>query len=916
MADEIAAGLRQLAEKFSQALSTLDGLSDADRGREWLRQLGVNRDVPPLPDDLVALILELTPNPDAKPAVATWSRLVASLARLVAKSGTPWSLIITADGHKLEVGEGRAVTLATSGGAADGFTMTIGRSETRIESGPLAIRSGALVLTGVFTEPASLAIHLAPLSASGPSLEITLNGLDYLAPFFGGRELRVGTTIGATLDNDSEFRFRGGDRSALELPVAASPSLVRDVSVSLASLADAEDAFGVELSFMASLGPFDCVFHRLTIPFSTGEVTLSPPAGIGLRTSTPPMRGGGFLLLDIARGHYAGAVELQLGTLAIRAVGILTTQPFSLLIVLRVEFVPAIELGLGFTLNAVGGLIAANRTIDRDAFVRAGFDGSLVSALFPDDPVADAPALLEALSRIFPQADDQVIVGPSLRLGWGRPISWVTADLAVVIQIPDARIAIVGQFRIAVPHQDAPLVDLRADVFGLIDPSVGIDFGGVLRSSRIGPFAVEGGMGLRIHPGEREGFILSVGGFNGKYQPLPGFIGPPRVSIQISDTPLLRMRFTGYVALTSGTFQIGAGLDIQVGIDDFGARATLGFDGFLQWEPHFAFSAQLFGSVSITAFGQTLMGASLSFLLEGPEPCWHARGQATLSTFLFDVEIEFDEHWACSPPRPIPAPDVVKLLVAQLERPENWFIQPPEGQRAVVVRSNGDDAAMVMHPEGVLRFSQRLVPLDHALTRFGGAQLTAPTSFGVDVRLGDAPPAGIPLFETFPRAQFINLTNEERLSGPGFERYKSGVEIAADAVKQGESLEVGQRYETFVFETPGEEGVRLSGRRHPLEWTSALTALEASAAAHSPVHAARRFTASAAHVAIAPPQITTAAKRFEARSIRDLRAAALPGLDAAQTLDEARSILDSHARLNPTAFDNLRLVDLNPTGQR
>jgi hypothetical protein len=909
MSDAIAVALGQLEDELSAALTTIDSLSDAERQVEWPRLIGADR------PDPFSLIRALSPARDVGPAAAAWIALAESLARTVAGATTPWSLTVTAGGRQLQVRSGGTASLEAAPGSAPGFALRIGAPAAHLSFGPLALSAGPLSLTGALALPASLAIELSPLPPPDDvALAIELKGVEYLSPFLDGGSIRAGGSVRATLDGVSGFRFGGGDRQGLELPVLASPGFAQDIRFSLAAFPEAEGAFGLELSFGAELGPFRFAVDRLALPFAPGELKLRPPSGIAIRTSTPPIRGGGFLLLDIDRGRFGGALELQLGALAVRAVAILTIDPFSLLILLRVEFVPAIELGLGFTLNAVGGMIALDRAIDRDAFVQASFDGSLARALFPADPVGDAPEIIRSLSRVFPLAPGRVIAGPALRLGWGRPHPWVTADLTLVLQIPDPMVAIAGQFRMAVPHQDAPLVDLRADGFGLIDPAKGIDLGGVLRGSRMGAFAVEGGMGLRIHPGEREGFILSVGGFHPRYVPPPGFAGPPRVSIQISDTPLLRVRFGGYVALTSGTLQIGAALDLQVGIDEFGAQGRLAFDGFITWQPHFAFIAELTGSVAITVFGgESLMSASLNLLLEGPEPCWHARGHASVSTFLFDVDIAFDEHWACSPPRPVEAPDVATLLAAQAARPENWFAQPPSGQRAVIVRGLRDEAAMLMHPEGALRFSQRLVPLDTAVSRFGGARLAAPTVFGVDVNVAGA--GNLPRFETFARAEFVELTSDERLSGAAFEPFKSGVEIDPGAVGHGEAIDVGQRYETIVFDSPDGESSRLhDGRRRHLDWLSDLP-LEAGAVAGSAVHAARRFSVAAATGGAAPPQITTAASRFEARSIRDLAAAAVPGLDAARTLDEAKSILHTQARQNPAAFGGLRLVDRNPTGQ-
>ena len=78
--------------------------------------------------------------------------------------------------------------------------------------------------------------------------------------------------------------------------------------------------------------------------------------------------GGGFLRYIEAEERYEGMLELEYEEeISLKAIGLLTTRlpdgrpGFSLLIIITAEFNP-IQLGLGFTLNGVGGLLGLNRT--------------------------------------------------------------------------------------------------------------------------------------------------------------------------------------------------------------------------------------------------------------------------------------------------------------------------------------------------------------------------------------------------------------------------------------------------------------------------------------------------------------------------------------------------------------------------
>ncbi|QGZ51991.1 hypothetical protein GPZ77_29735 [Streptomyces sp. QHH-9511] len=142
-------------------------------------------------------------------------------------------------------------------------------------------------------------------------------------------------------------------------------------------------------SFRASLlGVADAAVDGagLDVRPSAGGYTPSvvPPRGLGLTLAVGPAKGGGFL--GEQDGQYRGALSLSLGLVEVKAFGILQPRPPSVLVALSAEFTPAIELGLAFTLNAVGGLIGVGRVLDRAGLAVVVQSGHLDDLLFPAAP--------------------------------------------------------------------------------------------------------------------------------------------------------------------------------------------------------------------------------------------------------------------------------------------------------------------------------------------------------------------------------------------------------------------------------------------------------------------------------------------------------------------------------------------------
>ena len=136
------------------------------------------------------------------------------------------------------------------------------------------------------------------------------------------------------------------------------------------------------------------------------------PDAIGLRVNAGPIKGGGYLQRKVrvyGTGadkkelvEFDGVIQLEILKFGVYAIGILSPDPFSLVLVMGVRFPTAIELSFGFTFNGVGGLLALNRRVD-SAELNKGMQTHFIDrVLFPDNPVAEAPKILEKVAQRVP----------------------------------------------------------------------------------------------------------------------------------------------------------------------------------------------------------------------------------------------------------------------------------------------------------------------------------------------------------------------------------------------------------------------------------------------------------------------------------------------------------------------------------
>ena len=131
---------------------------------------------------------------------------------------------------------------------------------------------------------------------------------------------------------------------------------------------------------------------------------------------------------------------------------------------------------------------------------------------------------------------------------------------------------------------------------------------------------------------------------------------------------------------------------------------------------------------------------------------------------MVEKDIRIDELIGAREPEPVPtAPDILGLLVAELERVENWQVIDSGAAIGVLL---GDalppaDDELVARPDAVLEVRQTLVPLGLRLDQFGNAAVGDHDTFSLDVGDGDLVPTG-DVDDWFAVAQFLALTAAEQ----------------------------------------------------------------------------------------------------------------------------------------------------------
>jgi hypothetical protein len=647
----------------------------------------------------------------------------------------------------------------------------------------------------------------------------------FLGSVVGDKDITASFDVGIAFSTLTGLSFRGAGGLEIDLSLHEDFGIIRIDGARVSLSTDGGSmVLAVGANGAVQLGPVSVSVVQVGIALNVrgGRGNLGPvdvglgfklPSGVGISVDAGPVSGGGFLFFDEPHGRYGGALELKIYSVTVKAFGLIETKlpdggkGFSFVIVISAEFTP-IQLGLGFTLNGVGGVIGINRRIDADGLSAAVRSGSLEHLLFPHDVVHDAPQIIHDLQAVLPATDGRYVFGPMAKIGWGTP-TIIEAELAIILELPGPRLALLGEVHALLPKKDKGLVTLNLSVAGLLDfPKKYLAIDASLHDSRVGSFPITGDMAMRLLWGDQPSFALAVGGFNPGFQPPPTFPTLRRVAVDlgISGNPSLTLQ--GYFALTSNSAQVGALAELKAhgaGIDLYG---RVQFDAIFVFSP-FSFEAAISASVRVSFHGHGI-GVHLSGVLSGPSP-WRVRGEVCVSILLWDACLSFDKSFGSASRVDVPAinpwdgvPNEVPGLHLALTDVRNWTPELPPAAFSVVSLADAPDGDPPLDPLGVAVVRERVCPLNLQIERFGSAKADSPTTF----KLQEAAVNGTDVLskvtflkEPFAKAQFVQLSDAQKLSAPSFEPFDGAIRVPANdnTIASGSLVTSEIKYQTKIL---------------------------------------------------------------------------------------------------------------------
>ena len=800
-----------------------------------MRALTLLLSVPSAPAARLAITILSVPRPHGGPGV--FLSFGGSLSFDATLEGTRYRLTTGGSGaFDLFIPLGGGARALEAGGDPEAF---IRFDATRSDPGVPAFRVGEAGHTRLDVGAVALGVELA---AKSGGLSVTFSDCAFVVKMGEGdgflknlsdKEIALRFGFGIVFDSDNGLRLAGGSGAALTLPVANSvigAFTIHHVDLRLGA-GKRPDDFAIELSaaMTISLGPFRATLDRIGLKAEGGfregnlgimdlDLGFRAPNGIGLVLETKHIKGGGYLFIDRERGEYAGVLEIRIGPVNVKAIGLLQTRTadrddWSLLLFLFGQFSP-VPIGPGLNWSGVGGMIGLRRTTDVEKLQAAVRIGALDDIMFPKDPVADAPRIINGLRTFFPYAAGSLIVGPFLELGFLKP-QIVILRVGVLFQCdqvtPGAadrdltRVLVLGQVLVAVPPKIAkPIVKIICDVFGVIDlQAKSVLFSARLRDSKVMTFTLTGMIVLRHDYGEKTLFVLAAGGFHPDFKDVPPGLPAPIDRLGISPIKIkgFKLEVTAYFAITPNTKQFGIGGKIKGELGPLSLEAGLTIDALILDEPYPHFIVTVKFVARIKYKGHSLAGVKVDCRVEGPG-YWRVSGKVVFEILWWEIDIPFDKDCGEKPQVISPAINVGGLLQAALASEAAWETPLPAGGEAFVTLARSAASGSSAHPLAGLNVVQNVAPLGVTIERFGTARVTGANRFDVTaLRVGPvthtAPPT---VNRPFGRGQFFDLTDEQRLTLPSFEPFAAGVTAATPDFTFGAPVVADLKYETAYLE--------------------------------------------------------------------------------------------------------------------
>jgi hypothetical protein len=631
----------------------------------------------------------------------------------------------------------------------------------------------------------------------------------------GGNNPRAESTM-IQLDSDDGLTFGEGKNRRLTLPVNFSvPGLeLREFMIGLPSADQpgSQDSVEIMATLATKFGEAVGLVVEGTgvqIRWNQGggnRLAVSPrlPTGLGVRIDAGIVAGGGFILRDDK--EYSGILDLKIGEFRITAIAILVTDPLSFVVILAIRFSPAIQLGFGFTLNGLGGILAVERRVAVDP-LRAGIaDGTAATILFPENPIDAAKTILTKVRDIFPAQEGSFAVGPIGELGWGGEAGFVVAKIGIVLSLPDPLLVLLGSVKVGVPSPKAKprIVDLQAEVYGEFTPEHMLVIVGLV-NSKIANISVSGDIGIYVRWAGAGDFALSVGGFFPGYEPPKALASLRVISVDLSPASWLSLRAEGYFAITANSLQFGAAIRLNAKLGPVRGKAWLTLDALFRWSPRFYFEVRLTAGISLSVAGVDVFGVDFRGSLQGTSP-WRIQGYASVRVLLWTIEFDLGPHtWGARDTSELPTVSPRALVAQALSEDKAWAPEVPDGADEMVHLLPDTTTPLLVHPLGGLEVKQLKVPLETKVDRVGRAKVSE-TRIHLEAPHASGASASVVSHSTdrFAPGQFLKLSDEQQISRPAFESMPSGMRVAPSASHCfGPTSSVAYEWETAFPQEPG-----------------------------------------------------------------------------------------------------------------
>lgn len=623
--------------------------------------------------------------------------------------------------------------------------------------------------------------------------------------------------LGLRLDNHNGLHLANGSGLHTNIPLNRSLFGVTIHYVEIGFQAPQNKSQALELfattAVSLDLGPLQALVERFgyreRVTWADGDrdfdAGFQPPKGIAITVDAAPLKGGGYLFIDPDNNEYRGAFELTFTKFSIKAIGILTTEvpghpgDWAFIALITVEFPP------WGPISGVGGLVGVHHGLSIDKLQNGIRTGVLDSILFPKDPTANPAQVINHIRAVFPLTPGALTIGLMVKLTFGGGALQVL--LGLIVQFDNAignddtdaslsRLSVIGRLQITVPAEaKKPKLTITLDIAGSFDfPGKLLSVDGRLRDSKIGAFSITGSGSARRQgaiaaaPGVEERLpsrVVTIGGWNPRFTDIPpGIPKQDRFGFSLKSAKGAKTKFEvsvlAYFADTPNTRQIGVAGKLKVARWGFTLEAWLSFDGIWYDNPDY-FELDFKLGATVKRGSKTLMTVDIKVYVRGSGR-WIIEGSAKIKILFFSRTIQFHKERGDELPASSETVMVEDLLADAIRDRRNWDAElPGRSEMLVTLRDSGTGGEVLAHPLGEISLTQQVVPLGVRIDRLGEFVPGGASRFDItDILIGDKPGKTTTLTSYFSRSEYLELTSEEKLASPSFERMNAGRRVDRD----------------------------------------------------------------------------------------------------------------------------------------